>query len=498
MRATGDNRLREFTPNRAMPSVGHNSRAFYEKKITTAYSRYKSLSEDSIRGVLELGHWLNEAKSARTSEGKDLIPYSEWGPWMGQFPFHQQTGRNYMRLATWAGDDLDKIKMILDLGIADSLDKFITKHVAHGKEAQIEGDEASGGEEQQAARDSTLRLVRLLRRELSRERYKELVRHTQSADWSFLKEALWDSDIRRVKVLPKNQRGHGLTKIFVDSGTFSAFNSRSIQSVNMDDYCEFLLQNPWIDVYANFDHIDPDDPERAAATNFDILLYMRSRGLDPIAVYHVREDVSWLHKMLDIGCAYIGLSATSIGGRIEGDRWYEMAWSHLVNDAGHPKVRTHAFGETRLQILTRFPWTSADSSSWVNGMRWGTIKYSTLPIALSKEKGQRGLAARAYTAAQHYVQLEREVQKTNSDFEFFYAIAGNVWGLPTLHAVGHRKALASFAYLKSNRSLVTDLPKFIEEPYAVLNQERHAERHRIIQDIRMQDKDYYLIQQDST
>ncbi len=35
---------------------------------------------------------------------------------------------------------------------------------------------------------------------------------------------------------------------------------------------------------------------------------MRSRGLNPIPVYHLGENISWLRKYIDEGCDYIGLS----------------------------------------------------------------------------------------------------------------------------------------------------------------------------------------------
>ena len=120
-------------------------------------------------------------------------------------------------------------------------------------------------------------------------------------------------------------------KLFVDSGAFSAWQIGK-RSIDLHAYCNFIIQNKQqITCYANLDVIAPGDPEYAAKAGFDNLLYMRSKGLDPIPVFHVREDLDWLKRMLDLGCSYIGLSATSIDSKTAVDDWYELAWSLLVD-----------------------------------------------------------------------------------------------------------------------------------------------------------------------
>jgi hypothetical protein len=161
-------------------------------------------------------------------------------------------------------------------------------------------------------------------------------------------------------------------KLFIDSGAFSAW--RRGKPVDLEAYCDWLLENEeWIDVVAALDEIIPDDPELAAKRSFDNLVYMRSRGIDAVPVWHVREGTDWIKRILDLGCSYVGLSATSIVSRTATDDWYEMAWSYLVDSQGAPLVRVHSFGERREDILCRYPWTSADSSSWLEGQRWGAL-----------------------------------------------------------------------------------------------------------------------------
>lgn len=152
--------------------------------------------------------------------------------------------------------------------------------------------------------------------------------------------------------------------VILDSGAFSAW--RLGKPIKIDEYCDFLLANQsWMGHYVNLDVINPQDPERAASESFDNLMHMRKRGLKPVPVFHVGEDISWLFRMLDLGCDYIGLSASSLVSRNQVDDWYAIAWEHLCTPDGHPIARAHAFGEGRLGSMLKFPWYSADSTSWV-------------------------------------------------------------------------------------------------------------------------------------
>lgn len=150
----------------------------------------------------------------------------------------------------------------------------------------------------------------------------------------------------------------------LDSGAYSAWKLG--KPIDLEKYCNWLLANQdWLGPIVALDVINPGDSEAAAEAGFKNLLRMRERGLDPIPVWHAGEDVKWLHKMLDLGCKYIGLAGTSLGSKHDVDDWYALAWSHLVNADGLPVVKVHAFGEGRPASLKRFPWYSSDSTSWL-------------------------------------------------------------------------------------------------------------------------------------
>jgi hypothetical protein len=152
--------------------------------------------------------------------------------------------------------------------------------------------------------------------------------------------------------------------IILDSGAYSAW--RLGKPIDLEKYCDWLEANiDWIGPYVALDVIGPNDSEAAAKASYTNLVRMQQRGLKPIPVWHAGEDVKWLYKMLDLGCDYIGLSASSLVTKHNVDDWYAYAWSHLVNADGLPTIKAHAFGEGRLSSLKRFPWYSADSTSWI-------------------------------------------------------------------------------------------------------------------------------------
>lgn len=157
----------------------------------------------------------------------------------------------------------------------------------------------------------------------------------------------------------------------LDSGQFSAW--RLNKRIDMDDYCRFLEKNmDWIDLYVNMDEIIPHDVDTAAKLSFEALVEMRRRGFAPINVYHAGEPLEYLDMMLDLGCDYIGISTTSAKGSAI-DQFLELAWSKLVTPAGDPVVKVHAFGNSKVETLLKYPWRSADSSSWLRGQKFGKI-----------------------------------------------------------------------------------------------------------------------------
>ena len=346
-----------------------------------------------------------------------------------------------------------------------------------------------------------------------------------------------------MRVLLQKSQTTFTSKIFLDSGAFSAW--RLNKPVNLQEYCDFLDQNKdWVYVYAALDDIRPGDPEAAAAQSFENLVYMRKRGLNPIPVYHVSESLDWLKRMLDLGCDYIGLSATSIAARGSVDDWYALAWSYLVTASGDPIVKVHAFGEARKSVLLKFPWASADASTWLVGQRHGTIMFSDgtklshrhkiseqrssvdiemldgLDVGLFDEmvdkfkikrsafddrKSLQSMLARSYINAMGFMEIEDEVNASRpikfmprgglfstpdtskypevdiDMFRFYLAIGSNSTSLPVFNACKCQHLLASYFYV--NKLNTERFKTFTTDSLKVAMQPPHDTYHNILMEI---------------
>lgn len=159
----------------------------------------------------------------------------------------------------------------------------------------------------------------------------------------------------------------------MDSGAFSAFTQGN--PVNLEEYTEFLLKNPEHIAHAvALDSINPNDPETAASTGWDNLLYMRDKGIEAIPVYHARESIKWFDKMLDT-TDYIGISGTSLVSPTEHLAFYDLAWNYATDSEGYPIAKFHAFGDLAPYSMLTYPWYSADASTWmIMGGRAGSVK----------------------------------------------------------------------------------------------------------------------------
>jgi hypothetical protein len=170
--------------------------------------------------------------------------------------------------------------------------------------------------------------------------------------------------------------------LMLDSGAYSVW--RSGAKIDINEYISFCQNNPAISYYVNLDVIPgtasssptAQDIEDAAAQGWKNYMQM-VRKLDfckVVPVFHRRESLKWLEKMLEVGCPYIGLGGTagSVNRRAV-IKWFDQVRGIITNSDGKPIVRTHGFGINSLELLRRFPWYSVDSAGWLVLASFGKI-----------------------------------------------------------------------------------------------------------------------------
>jgi len=152
---------------------------------------------------------------------------------------------------------------------------------------------------------------------------------------------------------------------FVDSGAFTAY-TKGI-NVDIDEYVNFVnAYDEYISYFAQLDVI-PGSYGLSAEQTTDITLknylYMLSRTKSPcklIPVFHRGSNLNYLKQLIHTGTEYIGLGAMAKVPEKERAIWLTEVFKLIPS-----QVKVHAFGLTSFDLLERFPFYSADSTSWL-------------------------------------------------------------------------------------------------------------------------------------
>jgi len=163
-----------------------------------------------------------------------------------------------------------------------------------------------------------------------------------------------------------------MSTFMLDSGAFSAWNSGT--AIDLDQYIAYIKAHAeFIDYYVALDVIpgsfgvtpSPEEVEVSAQKSWNNLLYMQSEGLEPVPVFHMGEQFKWLRRMVEHGCKYIGISPANDRTTSAKREWLDRVFDEITDKDGWPIVKTHAFGVTAIDLLIRYPWYSADSTTWI-------------------------------------------------------------------------------------------------------------------------------------
>lgn len=165
------------------------------------------------------------------------------------------------------------------------------------------------------------------------------------------------------------------SKIFMDSGAFGVAHSGKV--ITLDEYIEFINNTPRINLFACLDVIPwPELTVETAIASAEqswqnyiyMLEHVKEECRDKIVpVYHYGEDLKYLSQMLQGHQGYKP-PYIAFGGR--GGVHTNKLYNSLNNffrtiKKERPDVKTHAFGITVLKLLESYPFTSADSTSYL-------------------------------------------------------------------------------------------------------------------------------------
>lgn len=178
------------------------------------------------------------------------------------------------------------------------------------------------------------------------------------------------------------------SRLFIDSGAFTAHTKG--KEVDVDDYIKFINEiDDCVKVFAQVDKIPgrwgekktPEQLAEAPKLSWDNYLYMVDKVKSPkklLPIFHQGEDFKWLRNMINYRYPdgsyidYVGISCNKECNVNEWIDWFTKCFK-IIHESANPNVKTHAFGMTSLKVLEQFPFTSADSTSWVRSASFGNI-----------------------------------------------------------------------------------------------------------------------------
>lgn len=209
-------------------------------------------------------------------------------------------------------------------------------------------------------------------------------------------------------------------KTFVDSGAFTAMN-KGIK-LDIDEYINFLNQyEEHFLLYCQFDTIPVGEitGEQSARATKENYWYMRNKLKNPdklLYCFHYGEDFKYLEEILndDIKIPYIALGGLAKRGKKAREEFISKAFE-VIKNSKNPNVKVHAFGVTSFDILEKYPFTSADSTSWIYFGRLGNLETSIGRINVSNKLTNEPNHYNKLTETEKITVL-KEVQNRGYDF----------------------------------------------------------------------------------
>lgn len=179
--------------------------------------------------------------------------------------------------------------------------------------------------------------------------------------------------------------------VFLDSGAFSAF-TKGVK-VDIKAYCRYIQQNA--DIIKTIDGnvcASVLDAIGDAQGTYENQMAMEKLGVRPLPCFHYNEDTAYLDWYV------ANYDHITLGGMVPIStpqllHWLDRIWeNHLIDGAGRPKIKVHAFGVTTPVLMRRYPWYSVDSSSWVQMAATGNIFINDRALSISDRSPSRKMA----------------------------------------------------------------------------------------------------------
>lgn len=206
------------------------------------------------------------------------------------------------------------------------------------------------------------------------------------------------SQVNERKGIEEWREGGYSDKLFIDSGAFSVAHAG--KTVDIDIYIDYINARPDIPVFVELDVIpfpvlNATTAKECCDASWENYLYMKERVTSPchlLPLYHFGEPKSALRRILNTEVngklpEYIGIGGRhGVSTELQDKYFYEIFAE--IQKSDNPKVKVHAFGMTVIKLLEKFPFYSADSTTWLQLGINGNINTEACGIVHVSERGK--------------------------------------------------------------------------------------------------------------
>lgn len=222
------------------------------------------------------------------------------------------------------------------------------------------------------------------------------------------------------------ETGHA-DKLFIDSGAFSVAHNG--KTVDIDVYIDYINNRTDIPIFVELDVIpypvlNATTAKQCAEASWQNYLYMKERVVHPgylLPLYHFGEPKEALMRILNTEVngklpEYIGIGGRHGVSTDLQDKYFHEIFA-IIQKSNNPKVKVHAFGMTVIKLLEKFPFYSADSTTWLQLGINGNISTEAYGIVNVSERGKHNKDnANAFPEHMKEV-IEAEIEKNGYTLE---------------------------------------------------------------------------------
>lgn len=185
--------------------------------------------------------------------------------------------------------------------------------------------------------------------------------------------------------------------LFIDSGAYSVAHAG--KTVDIDEYIEWINNHSDnCDAFAELDSIpypvlNHTTAQKSINESYKNYLYMHERVKCPeklLYVFHFGEPQDKFLKIINTPIngklpEYIGMGGRHGVSTKEHDKYFQRMFD-IIKHSHNPNIKVHAFGMTVLDLLEKYPFYSADSTTWLMlGINGNIITRTNGIISVSKK-----------------------------------------------------------------------------------------------------------------